>query len=298
MALKRSGVRASSAPYNPLSFPRCLRVIRSSVRFSVCSSLIRFLRLVCTIGVLTVGAAGVDAQLPSQKASSGTRTDVILFVLPNGPTSARIGLAYRKRIPHAQVRREIKRLIAAAGWKLSRDLSITDKTVRPDVPSRFPPTTSATFGVADAPQFQDNAPVLLPYLQAFQAWNRIEVLFKAPDLEPYNGVTNFHTPSLDVTLVKTEGVYGYLATVREHSKSLPPLLRNVPDAPREHADNAVVSPAAAPNAPDVVGEAGANNPALFRPALLLFAGSLLTGGVALYLLAKRRQHDLKPGRLP
>ncbi len=298
MALKRSGVRASLAPYTQFLVPRTRQVIRSCVPRSVYISLARFLPLICSTCALALVLGGANAQQVAPKTTAATKTDVVLFVRPDGPTSARIGLAYRKRIPHQQVRNEIQKLLAVSGWKLSGDLAITDGTVHADNPKGFPPTTAALFGVIDAPQFHDNAPVLAYYLQAFQAWNRVEVLFVTPDLQPYNGVTHFHTPSLDVAMAKSDGVYSYVATIREHSKSLPPLIRDVSEPPAKASGWANSTQRGARDPIDSVGSVRPVSPSRFWPSLFIIVGGLLTGGVALQWLARHRVHDVKPRRLP
>jgi len=268
--------------------------IGRSVSLSACSLSILFLHLLVFVCLL-IAAPGSAQQTPSN-ADPKTRTDVFLFVHPNSMAAAHIGLSYSKRIPHTQVESEIRRLAAVAGWKLDGKLSITDRTVRPDNPARFPPTTGAEFSVSDAPQFHDNAPVLAPYLQAFQAWDHLEILFVASDLVPYNGVANFRSPALDITLAKSAGIYDYLVTIREHSKALPPLISDSPSLSVDNGNKTVPAAPLAQNPLDSGQPAAQEASSLFWPSLFIIVGSLLTGGVALYLFAKRRQENLKPGR--
>jgi hypothetical protein len=298
MALKRSGVRASLAPYTQYLVPRARQVLRSCVFRPISISLARFLPLICSFCAVAISLSGAIAQKDAPKTNATTKTDVVLFVRPDGPASARIGLAYRKRIPHQEVRNEINKLLAVSGWKLSGDPAITDGTVHADNPKGFPPTTAAMFGVTDAPQFHDNAPVLAHYLQAFQAWNRVEVLFVTPNLQPYNGVTNFHTPSLDVAMAKSDGVYSYVATIREHSKSLPPLIRDASEPQADVSGRTNSKPTGAHDPIDSAGSVPPVSPSRFWPSLFILVGSLLTGGVALQWLARRRVQDVKPRRLP
>jgi hypothetical protein len=254
--------------------------------------------LTCLIALLLSFAGGsASCQQAPPAASVQTKTDVVLFVHPTGPASARIGLAYSTVVGHAQVRAEIKKLIAVTGWKLSEEPTISDASVRPDNPRRFPPTTGAMFSVTNAPQFRDNAPLLAPYLQAFQVWNRLEILFVTTDLQPYNGVTNFRSSALDVTLEKSEGVYRYLVTLREHTKDLPPLVPDVPPSTASQNTGTSAHPEAVASRP---ASAGVGTPAsgssLFWPSLFIITGSVLVVGVALFLLAKRHTDHLKPGR--
>ena len=296
MALKRSGVRASFAPSRHHNIPRFGRNIHLSALQSIGYSFSRPLLLALVCALSTVSSLARTQQLPLS-GNVASPTDVFLFVHPLTSTTARIGLDYRKILPHAQVVRDIAKLVAVSGWTLAASPVVSDKSVRPDDPKRFPPTTGAIFSVANAPQFQDNAPALTPYLRAFQAWNRLEILFVTSDLQPYNGVTDFRRPELDVTLAKSEGIYSYLVTIREHSKALPPLIADAPPVSPKSSGNRNAPQTSAADPHDPVVAASANSPSLFLPYLFIILGSLLTGGVALYLLAKRRHANLKPGRL-
>jgi hypothetical protein len=220
----------------------------------------------------------------------------MLFVHPDSPTTARIGLSYRKLVPHKQVEKEIAKLLSVSGWKLVGKPAISDGSVRPDNPKRFPPTTSAEFKVADAPQFHDNAPVLAPYLQAFQAWDHIEIMFVTTDLVPYNGVTEFHDPALDVTLSKSDGVYDYRITIREHSKKLPDVIPSAQEKVAQSSSKRGTTAESAPNGSTAVTPTTANSASVFWPYTLILVGSLLVVGVACYLYVKKHQENLKPGR--
>lgn len=294
MALKRSGVRASFAPSYHHFSPFSGRVLPAPASRPGCSIRLWFLQFVCLFCALAVGNLGADAQQSPPQASAKTRTDVFLFIRPDSPSTARIGLAYSKRVSHAQVEREVKKLLVVSGWKLKGEIRITDKTVHPEDPRHFPPTTGAAFSLTDAPQFHDNAPMLIPYLKAFQAWNRLEILFVTSDLQPYNGVTDFHTPALDIKLEKSEGIYSYLVTLRDHSGELPPLIADIPDVVSESTGKTLPAPKQQPRPTETGSDQSSRS--LFWPYLFIIAGSLLAGGVALFLFAKRHQENLKPGR--
>lgn len=297
MALKRSGVRASFAPSNHHIVPRFGRVTFLSAPLLIGFALSRLLPLLGLVVALVTASGVARAQQIPPSASVKSQTDVFLFIHPLTPKTARIGLDYRKVLPHAQVLREIKKLLAVSGWTLAEAPMVTDKSVRPEDPKRFPPTTGAMFSVADAPQFHDNAPALAPYLQAFQAWNRLEILFVTSDLQPYNGVHDFRSPALDVTLAKSEGIYSYLVTIREHSKELPPLIPDASPVSPENSGNGNTPTTSAANPHDAVVDPAPSSTSLFWPYLFIILGSLLTGGVALYFVAKRHHANLKPGRL-
>ncbi|MCW3052478.1 MAG: hypothetical protein JWN14_1648 [Chthonomonadales bacterium] len=290
MALKRSGVRASFAPSNGFGFPR----IRRSSSLSACSLFTRF-ALLFSVACLLVSTSGRTQQTPP-KTTSTSKTDVFLFIHPDSPSTAQVGLSYGKRVPHSQVQGEIDKLLSASGWKLSGKPKITDASARPDKIKRFPPVTGAKFALVEAPQFRDNAPLLAPYLRAFQAWDRLDIMFVTTDMVPYNGVTDFRNPAVDVLLEKSDGIYDFRVTIREHSKELPPLTPGSTDASADHGgkSSGAVTPVRNPR------DAGATTlptaPSLFWPYLSIITGCLLVGGVCFYLLTKRNQDNLKPGR--
>jgi len=244
---------------------------------------------------LFVSTAGRTQQAPP-KTTSSAKTDVFLFIHPDSPSTAQVGLSYGKRVPHSQVQREIEKLLSLTGWKLSGKPEITDASARPDKIERFPPVTGAKFALLQAPQFLDNAPLLAPYLRAFQAWDRLDIMFVTTEMVPYNGVTEFRNPAVDVLLEKSDGIYDFRVTIREHSKDLPPLTPGNTDAAGEHGGISVgaVTPARTPR--DSGAAASPNSPSLFWPYLSIIIGCLLVGGVCFYLFTKRNQDNLKAGR--
>ena len=290
MALKRSGVRASFAPSSGFGFPR----IRRSSSLSACSLFTRC-ALLFSVVCLLASTAGRTQQAPPN-ATSSSKTDVFLFIHPDSPSTAQVGLSYGRRVPHSQVQREIEKLLAASGWKLSGKPEITDASARPDKIKQFPPVTGAKFALLQAPQFHDNAPLLEPYLRAFQAWARLDIMFVTSGMVPYNGVTDFRDPAVDVVLAQSEGIYDFRVTIREHSKELPPLKPGRTDAASDHGGKlpGTVTPAGNPRDSGVATLP--NSPSLFWPYLFIITGCLLVGGVCFYLLAKRNQDNLKPGR--
>ena len=290
MALKRSGVRASFAPSNGFGFPR----IRRSSSLSACSLFTRFALLI-TVICLFVSTSGRTQQAPSKTASSA-KTDVFLFIHPDSPSTAQVGLSYGKRVPHSQVQHEIEKLLSVTGWKLSGKPEITDASARPDKIKQFPPVTGAKFALLQAPQFLDNAPLLAPYLQAFQAWDRLDIMFVTTDMVPYNGVTDFRNPAVDVLLEKSDGIYDFRVTIREHSKKLPPLTPGGAAVAGDHGGKSSGAVTSARNPHDSGASALANTPSLFWPYLSIVVGCLLVGGVCFYLFTKRNQDNLRPGR--
>ena len=72
-----------------------------------------------------------------------TPPDVTLFITPTR-RYGQVSLAYRKRVPHAQVKKEIGNL-ASNGWVINNDIGVEDASIRPGDPDRAPVTTARTF---------------------------------------------------------------------------------------------------------------------------------------------------------
>jgi hypothetical protein len=218
-----------------------------------------------TSGSSTVSTAPADKAL----------IDVGVMVFPQLPDSARVAIGYRQRVAHSRVQHEISRLLKTTGWRIGPGLVIEDRSTRPNDLKRFPITTAAVFTVLQAPQVHDSAPQLLPYLQAFQSWDHVEVIFAIPDLVPYNGVTIYESQPLTVQLIKEENSYRYDADIRDHTGVLPTLPVSV-KTPREGS--------AVRGNP---GSASAS-PSMVLPYTLMILGAGLTIGVGVYLLLSRR----------
>jgi hypothetical protein len=212
--------------------------------------------------------------------------DVGVLVLPVTPAESRIAIAYRTRVDHNRVRREVARLAQAFGGQIRGELRIRDESLRPNELRDYPVTTGAEFTLTGVSQVQDNAPVLLPYLVGFQSWNRIEVIFALPDLQPYRGVQPFDSEALSVQLVKEEGAYRYLAEIRRHEGALPvlPTSSALPEAISSPVASAEVPrPAARPESSPL-------------PQMLVLTGSGLLVGAGLYFLYLRRAQSRLPIR--
>jgi hypothetical protein len=180
--------------------------------------------LTCTMfGSISTAQRSPGAS-PSATASEllqGT-PDVTIFVIPTSGDTARVALAFRTRVPHDRVRKEIAGL-ATNGWGVASDLGIEDYSIRPGDTAHAPVTTGAHFSLIKAPQVQNSAPVLLPYLQAFHDYGRVAVIFSLSELRPYNGVENFESEPLVVRRVPEENAYHYEAVIRDHNRRLPEL---------------------------------------------------------------------------
>jgi hypothetical protein len=214
---------------------------------------------------------------PSNSAASkpAAPIEVVIFVQASRPDSARVTVIYQKKVPHAQVKKEIERL-AVNGWQVANDLKIEDRSIEPSDLKSHPIETGAAFTLLSAPQVQDNGPVLWNYLQAFQSWSHLEVMFQLSGFSPYNGVEKFDSPALSVQRIPNDSLYDYEVVLRDHSHPLPMLPKG-----------ASPSGAAAPE-----GSVGAvqSKPAPYPllPVMLFIVGSGLLGGAGLYLVLARR----------
>lgn len=246
------------------------------------------IRAVCALGfALSFCLAGVALAEPTkQKGASETKTqksqgesapvEVAALVVPQADGSARIALAYNRQVSHKRVRDEVQRLVLAGGWRLGNDLIVADDSVHGDNKTKYPITTGAMFTLLNAPQVNNGAPALLPYLQALQAWEHIEVLFNLPDITPYTGVENFESDPLTVRLLRGQGVYRYAADIRQHSGMLPALVTERKGAiGKGMEESGATSAKTTPSSPN-------------WPLLLMGTGAALTGCALAYLFFARR----------
>jgi hypothetical protein len=236
-----------------------------------------WLALCCALTFASAAWAGPGDTAPPGEPSQ-TPADVIVLVLPGSQDTARVGVAYRQRVPHARVTREIGRLAEKTGWRLGNDLVIRDESVHANNIVKFPVTTGAMFTLTQAPQVTGGIPALMPYLRAFQAWNTVEVMFGLPDLKPYRGIAKFDSTEFSARLIKNPNVYRYEVAIREHGKALPepPAVepKTVPDA-ASSSSGAMAARTGAPASPSL-------------PLMLILAGAGLIGGGGIYLLLSRR----------
>lgn len=202
--------------------------------------------------------------------------DIVLLILPQGGKSTRIGLAYNKRIPHDRVRADVRRISDLSGWAAAADLVIADASLQPNRTKEYPVTTTAMFTLVNAPQVVNYSPVLLPYMRAFQEWNNIEILFHLPEMNPFRGPEHVDSEFYTLQLNKTQGVYRYEIQIKDHKGAFPEPLELIRAAhpafaPKPAADNKTAS---------------AN--IINIPLALIIVGSLLSGGVGIWLLYSRR----------
>ena len=299
MALKRSGVRASSAPYgtirrsaqcaapfcfyNPLTAPNlrqkmlCRFLLPTLCCLSLCLS-------ACTAVCNAQSSSSPVTPAQSQPAqsqqggdsTSSSREDAVIFVNSQAEGTAAIAIAYSGKVSHDMARADVQRLLAAGKWQIVGNPRIEDARPTSGKASDFPVTTGVAFTVSHAPQVVDSAPVLQPYLTAFQRLNHFEVNFLVGELRPYRGITLSETDALRVRLKKDEGIYGYDVVIRDHKGDLGPL-SDTPDLALNSPDTKVASQAKAQRPNYLVGI-----------ALALAAGLLLGGGVYALLARQSR----------
>lgn len=200
---------------------------------SVATALHRIRRFCLTIGLysllfcyfshtVSLAQSGTESSAAASGSESLVKADVAVLVIPVGEQSARIGLAYSAKVSHRRVRKEVSALAQVSGGQVS-GLLISDDSVHEDDTKRYPITTGALFTLSNSAIVKDNAPNLFPYLQAFQGWTNVEILFNLPELTPYLGVRNARNEAYTVQLGRSPGVYRYMCEIRQHDGNLPPL---------------------------------------------------------------------------
>jgi hypothetical protein len=238
-------------------------------------------RTVFLAGLLigSIALAAAQRTAPLNGASGLTELlqgvpDVTIFVVPDSGDAAHVFLAYRTRVPRARVRTEIGRL-NGRGWRVGNDLDISDRSIRPGDPEHAPVTTGAQFSLSRAPQVENNAPVVLDYVRAFQDCDHVSIVFNVSELKPYNGVDDFVSAPLVVRRVPAENAYQYEALIHDHKGPLPELTEST-EAPA----------AAAKSAGATAPARGAAVPLLPMMLAVLFVG--VGGGALVFILVVRR----------
>ena len=177
----------------------------------------------------------------SQEALKRGADDAVIFVRPYSSDGANIGIAYNAKVSHALAKADVSRLLSAGKWQMNGPLQITDESLHPDRPKEFPPTTGVFFRVARAPQVMDNAPNLLPYLKAFQRFQRFDLNFELGTLEPYRGVTRVQNSVVDIQMARDEGLYSFQISVHDHKENMPALVNSGEAIDNTLADNSSAS---------------------------------------------------------
>jgi hypothetical protein len=179
---------------------------------------------VLLVGMLALRAnAGPPAEgtgsAPNSAASNGADVvDIGIMVWLQPSDGARVAIACQHPVAHARIKQAVTRLADKTGWAVS-NLAIIDDRI-----NRDPITTTAKFTLNRAPQLLNGVPALLPYLQAFQGFNAVEVLFVNVPPVRYRTVDRFDNPALSVQLVEQgQGVLRYDAQIHDHQGTLPAL---------------------------------------------------------------------------
>ena len=218
-------------------------------------------------GVLPLAAQQGHA---GAEAAQQHPVDVAVLVLPAGENSARVGIAYRTRVPHADVYRDMQRL-QLSGWTVSGKISITDSSLHAKDVARFPTTTGAELTISGQPLLTPNGPALFGFLQALQRWTYVEVIFALPR-DPSAPALHLDNGSVAIDQVAEEGMYRYEAKIVAHSGSLGQWRQPASALPHR---SVVPAPAA-----------GARPGAFPWPLLLIVGGSGLVVCGVLWLLVR------------
>ncbi|MCS6775129.1 MAG: hypothetical protein RMJ43_13050 [Chloroherpetonaceae bacterium] len=234
--------------------------------------------LMVATGIFLVGLL---LPLRGQPARTSTRTaNVAILVTPTSAHSARVALAYAGKVPHSRVRKQVLRLVTLTGGKLTSGIRLEDASLDPGNSRRFPVMTAAEFSMDLGRQFQEDEPVVLPYLKAFREWRRIDLLWHLPGAgsEP---VRRFESPVMSVWRFRDAQMLYYHADIHDNAAELP-----APDFAVAHAGHPdrthIVDAGSAPGGTRSPGDTGS-----LLPVLLIGTGAVLSGGAILYLLAVR-----------
>lgn len=243
------------------------------------TSVFRMPQIVATVLFLAFATLCVNVRgQTAQKRDAATELtellkgepDVTIFVIPTSGDTARVALGFSSRVSHARVRKEIERL-SENGWGIANDLSLTDRSAGPS--GRV--TTAGHFSLIKAPQVVNNAPALLPYLQAFQDRGHVTVVFLLSELKPYNGIDKFETPALVVRRMPADNAYQYEALIQDHKGKLPAITATEP------------SQVFAPQSTNSISRSeSAAIPLL--PVMLIICIVGLLGGLGMYIWLARR----------
>ncbi len=244
--------------------------LKSSIKFYI----LLFAALFAVMGHSHIATAGQESVPSANTVNDGP--DIVLLVLPDVGMSTRIGLAYSKMVPHSQVRTAVKHLSDLSGWQVASDLVILDGSIHPDRTKEYPLTTTAMFTLNNAPQVHNFSPVLMPYMRAFQEWNRIEILYHLPEMNPFRGPEHIDSEFYSLLLNKTQGVYRYEIQMKVHKGVLPEPLELI------RTSQAVPSPK------NSVETKTATQSLISIPMVLVIVGALISGGVGVYLVYVRR----------
>lgn len=270
MALKRSGVRASSAPSYSIGF---FQVRPSSVALSYRH--FSHIALIFFVGIFLFGLA-----MPSR----ADRSQVGILVSPQGNNLYRVAISYPKRMAAAKVMQEIAALVQnTQGNLLSppiiQDYSLADdpggtRPISPEQLQRFPVTTSVQFVISYMAPSEQAFAILPAYIGAFRAEKNLQVIFVSRGEQGELSSQEFVTPEMKVILTRSVGVERYEVQIRAAKGNLP--------APIFSTSQKKTQEFVKPLAKQPTEPKGLN---LSRIVLVVLGG--LGAGVSLYLAATR-----------
>ncbi len=260
MALKGSGVRASSAPSQSLSRFSSRRTSAAFFSLSLFSVFVLFF-----IGIFLCGSSHIAF---ADKAQIG------ILVSPQGNNIYRVALSYEKRVNPSKVRQEIDALAQNTQGSLIGQPLIQDYSLDPSQLKLFPVTTSAIFLLSYNSAGNQTFQSLPAYLEAFRHEKHLQILFVSSGEGGERQNQEFTTPELKVTLTRSQGVERYDARILSDKGTLPvPVFavsqNRVQEIPKDSANKPVES----------------SGGSISRILLVLLGG--LGAGIAIYLIATR-----------
>ncbi len=213
MALKRSGVRASSAPFHI-----CTLKPGSKTRFILCFYLLFSLFLWQYAGISAVHAQN------RQREPLFLPAVTILVVQYASSNQARVAVAYDSILPQSEVMADIARLARIAGTQAA-DVHITQEANRKGRAK----TTAVDFFLLNAPPIANGEPQILPYLMGFQNRKRLEIVFSTGAHFVADSLAVADTPQALVRrFTEAQGGIRYEAEIRDAKATLPGIVFATP----------------------------------------------------------------------
>lgn len=207
MALKGSGVRASSAPLHSIRF---FQMRHSSVASSHrCFSRVSLIFFVC------IFLFGIALTAQADKSQVG------ILISPQGNNLYRVAISYPKRVAESKVKQEIATLVQNTQGNLMGPPIIQDYSLDPTQLKRFPVTTSAMFVVAYVAPSDQAFSILPAYISAFRSEKNLQVIFVSQGEQGELTPQEFVTPEMKVILTRSVGVERYEVQIRAEKGNLP-----------------------------------------------------------------------------
>lgn len=206
MALKRSGVRASSAPFH-------IRTLKpgTETRFILCFRFMFILFLGQYAGFSALRAQNRQREPLFQPAVT------ILVVQFGSSKQARVAVAYDALLTAQEAGADVERLVKVLGTK-ALGVRITQEASRKGAKK----TTAVDFTLADAPPITNGEPQILPYLMGFQNRIRLEIVFSTESRFAADSFAVADAPEILVRrYTQAQGGIRYEAEVRQPLAQLP-----------------------------------------------------------------------------